>query len=204
MNLSQWKKPVIITFLYGTVLLGITDFFHTATGVQRYLFESDILIIQSFHWPWYVPLQMGTITVTAMVCWVVVYNSFLRTFFQNSTQLGLQPFGTYLPFFVAIMILFAFVLGYYTISWKHHMLLYVAIYVVSIVFIHLKFSTDYLLAFLLVSLTGPTVEWFLLSPSIGYYEFVQKDILGRIPGWLFFAYGWGGTFFHWISKDIRI
>lgn len=199
----KWKKPLITTFIYATLLLGLTDFFHTATGVQRYLFDSEIFLIHKFRWPWYVPVQMGAIAVMAMTMWVIVYNALIHQRLRTNHIKDVQPFGAFLPLFVALMVIIGFFLGYITIDYDYHMSVYLFAYIISLLFLSFSFSIDYLLAFLLVGMAGPLFEWLLLSPTVGYYEFVQKDIFGRVPTWQLFAYGWGGVFFHWISCDIR-
>ncbi len=201
--MKAWKKPILITFLYATVLLGLTDFFHTATGVQRYLFDSDILLIKAFHWPWYLPFQMGCIAVTAMLLWVLAYNFAFHAILPKNELRNIQPFGRWLPFFVTLMVVTGFFLGYITLQYDHHISIYVIVYIASLIFIEIAFSRDYMLAFLMMGISGPLAEWLLLSPSIGYYEFVQKDLFGRVPAWQLFAYGWGGVFFHRVSAPIR-
>ncbi len=202
-TMNTWKKPILITFIYASVLLGLTDFFHTATGVQKYLFDSDILLIKAFHWPWYLPLQMGCIAVGAMVLWVLAYNLGLHAIMPQNEHRNIQPFGAWLPLFVMLMIISGFFIGFIMLTYEYHLSFYLSVYLISLVFITIAFSKDYLLAFLIMGIAGPMAEWLLLSPSVGYYEFVQKDLFGRVPGWQLFAYGWGGIFFHWISTSIR-
>lgn len=201
--MKSWKKPIIITFLFATVLLGLTDFFHTATGVQRYLFDSDVLLIEAFRWPWYLPLQMGCIAVTAMLLWVFAYNYVFNPILLKNEHRNIQPFGKWLPLFVMFMIILSFLLGYLTLNFDYHISIYLIVYIASLVFITIAFSKDYILVFLIMGICGPLSEWILLSPSVGYYEFVQKDLFGRVPAWQLFAYGWGGIFFHWVSAQIR-
>ncbi len=201
--MKAWKKPLLITFLYATILLGLTDFFHTATGVQRYLFDSEILLITAFHWPWYLPFQMGGIAVTAMLLWVLAYNFAFHAILPKNELRNEQPFGRGLPLFVTLMVVTGFFLGFITLQCDHHISIYLIAYIASLIFITIAFSRDYMLAFLMVGIAGPLAEWLLLSPSIGYYEFAQKDLFGRVPAWQLFAYGWGGVFFHWVSVQIR-
>lgn len=202
-SINTWKKLISITFIIGGVLLGLTDLFHTATGTQIYLFHSDILMIDRFRWPWYLPAQMGMIAVIMVVSWTVIFNRFLFPAGGVPDDGDAQPLGAFLPAFSILMILAGFVLGYLTLGFQHHLSLYIALYVLSLLFISLSFSRYYLIAFLVIGASGPVAEWFLLSPSVGYYEFVQKDLFGRVPGWQLFAYGWGGVFFHWLSAGMR-
>lgn len=201
---SPWLKTVIITFFAGAGLLGLTDFFHTAAGVQRYLFSSDILMIGAFGWPWYIPVQMGIIALMVMTAWTLLFNHVLLSWSRIDAVNDVQPLGSLLPLVSVIMIAAGFVAGWAAIGYEHHLSLYLALYVASTVYFALFFSRCYLLAFLLVGIGGPLAEWLLLSPSVGYYEFVQKDLFGRVPGWQLFAYGWGGIFFHYVTAGIRL
>ena len=202
-SINTWKKLLSITFITGGVLLGLTDLFHTATGTQIYLFHSDIFMIERFRWPWYLPAQMGMIAVIMVTSWTIIFNRLIYPATELPEAGDIQPFGSLLPAFAIIMILAGFGLGYLTLGYEHHLSLYIVLYVLSLVFISLSFSRYYLVAFLVIGASGPLAEWFLLSPSVGYYEFAQKDLFGRVPGWQLFAYGWGGVFFHWLSTGMR-
>jgi hypothetical protein len=202
-SINTWKKLLSITFITGGILLGLTDLFHTATGTQIYLFHSNVLMIERFRWPWYLPAQMGMIAVIMVASWTVIFTRLIHPAIGLLDGEDTQPLGALLPPFAIVMIIAGFVLGYCTLGYEHHLSLYIALYVLSLMFISLSFSRYYLIAFLFIGASGPMAEWFLLSPSVGYYEFVQKDLFGRVPGWQLFAYGWGGVFFHWLSAGMR-
>jgi hypothetical protein len=160
-------------------------------------------MIDRFRWPWYLPVQMGMIAVMIVTSWTVVFTRAIHPAIQLPESDDTHPLGTLLPVFSIAMVIIGFALGYLTLGWEHHLSLYISLYVLSLIYMAFSFSRYYLLAFLFIGVSGPLAEWFLLAPSVGYYEFVQKDLFGRVPGWQLFAYGWGGVFFHWLSAGVR-
>ena len=199
----NWLRTLGWCFLAGFALLGLTDFFHTATGVQKYLIDLPGLMLKPYNWPLYLPVQMGLITTGAGLLWALLFNLLVQQRLKMKEDEDRQPLGKGLVPVTVLMIIAGFFLGWVTLGYEYHLSLYLVFYILSLVIVSLFFSRYYLLAFLLVGLSGPLAEWLLLAPSVGYYEFVQKDLFGRVPGWQLFAYGWGGLFFHFITRPVR-
>jgi len=196
---DQWKKPLLAVAFAGAILIGPLDLFHAWTGVERYLISS--FTITAAHWPWYLPLQMACIGIGVLISWV-----FFRIVIADRL-LGVEVDRPVPDRITIVLALIMVVAGYFLsaalLGRDHQPTVFFTLYTVSLIFVALFYSPHVVVAFLLVGYAGTLAEALLLDPSIGYYEFVHKELFGRAPSWLPFVYGWIGVFIHTVSRGIN-
>ncbi len=197
-RLDLWKKPILAAAAAGAFIIGPLDFFHTWVGVERYLVSS--FTITDANWPWFLPLQMACIGIGVLVSWVVF------RMLVVDRMLGAEK-GRRVSDRITIILSIFMVVGCYFLSAallgrEHQPTIFFTLYTASLLFVSLFYSGHSVAAFLLVGFAGTLAEALLLSPSIGYYEFAHKELFGRAPSWLPFAYGWVGVFINTVSREI--
>ncbi len=195
---DQWKKPLLATAAAGAILIGPLDLFHAWTGVERYLINR--FTITAVNWPWYLPLQMACIGMGVLMSWV-----FFRILIADRL-LGVEgdrPVPDRITIVLAgIMVFAGYFLSAVLLGRDHQPTVFFTLYTASLIFVALCYPPHAVVAFLLVGYAGTLSEALLLDPSIGYYEFVHKELFGRAPSWLPFVYGWVGLFIHTVSRGI--
>lgn len=197
-RLAQWKKPLLMAFCAGAIVIGPLDFFHTWTGLETYL--DAPCTVTTARWPWYLPLQMGLIGVTVLVSWA------LFRIYVVDRLLGAEP-ARRVPDRIVIPLSMVMVAGTYFLSAallgrENQPGIFFTLYTASLVYVILFMSGREAAAFVLVGFAGTFAETILLSPSINYYEFAHKELFGRAPSWLPLAYGWVGVYIHRVSRRV--
>ncbi len=197
-SLDLWKKPLLAAACAGAFLVGPLDFFHAWVGVERYLIRS--FTVTNANWPWFVPLQMACLGMGVLALWVVF------RMLVADPLLGAEK-GRRVSDRITIILSIVMVSGCYILSAallgrEHQATLFFTLCTASLLLISLFYSGHSVAAFLLVGYAGTLAEALLLAPSVGYYEFAHKELFGRAPSWLPFAYGWVGVFINTVSREI--
>lgn len=199
-NPSQWKKPLLAAAAAGALLIGPLDLFHAWTGVERYLITR--CTITGVNWPWFVPLQMACIGMGVMVSWVIFRMGIADRLLGAD---GIRRVPDRLTIILCIvMVSGAYLLSAALLGRDHQPTVFFTFYTASLLFVALCYSGHAVAAFLIVGYAGTLAEALLLAPSVGYYEFVHKELFGRAPSWLPFAYGWVGVFIHTVSREVGV
>ncbi len=194
---KEWLKAILYAFSGGFIIIAPLDLLHTYTGVQIYLL--DRFLIDALRWPFYIPLQMGIIAIIVLINWTL----FRQYLVDKVIDAGIvQNRLNYLTVMSIFFVISGYVLAVFTEKNPHRIEIFLSIYLISFIYIILFQSKHHVLAYLIIGPCGVAAEWILLFPGFNYYEFVQKDILNRVPIWLPFVYGWVGIYIHEISKSI--
>ncbi len=196
---STWRRPIAGAFFAGALMVGPLDLFHTATGFQTYL-QHNIFSITPWHWPWYLPLQMGIIGIIVLLGWTMFRRYVVDLIHGPEPDNWTHHWFVY-PFSVMI------VTGGYVMAWKlmgsaDFTTWCVLAFVLLLLPVALWGTRHQLLAFVLIAPTGIFAEWVLLDPAIGYYEFARPDWFGRSSTWLLTTYGGVGLFIHQLSRMV--
>lgn len=174
------------------MVIGPLDGFHSHNGVQHYLISQFNITDQN--WPWFIPLQMGIAGIFLLYGWTQIIPLLSSQFFGEEKRRGPGP--KFLFPWASAMVIFGYGFSWAMNEYPSHLGYYLALYIVSLLYLLLLHSRHQIAAFMICGIAGVTFETLLLDPEIGYYEFVQKDLFGRAPGWLLFVYGWVGIFIH--------
>jgi len=199
-KIAQWKKPLLAAAAAGAFLIGPLDLFHAWTGVERYLITR--FTITGANWPWFVPVQMACIGMGVLVSWVA-FRIVIADKLLGPDKVRRIPDRTTIITAI-IMVAGAYALSAVLLGCGHQPTIFFTLYTVSLLFVALCYSGHAVAAFILVGYAGTLAEALLLAPSAGYYEFAHKELFGRAPSWLPFAYGWVGLFIHTVSREIDI
>ena len=197
-GLSQWIKPLALAFCAGAIVIGPLDFFHAWTGVETYLDAPGT--VTTARWPWYVPLQMGLIGVTVLVTWAL-FRLYVVDRLMGSEPAQRIPDRIVVPLSM-VMVAAAYFLSAALLGMEDQPGVFFTLYTVSLGFVILSMSGHQAAAFVIVGFAGTLAETVLLSPSVNYYEFAHKELFGRVPSWLPFAYGWVGVYIHRVSRGV--
>lgn len=212
------KRNLLIAFAMGGCLLGATDLFHTATGVQIY--HITRFTVGDFHWPFYIPLQMGLIAAGIMGLWMIIYRRIVAPAMGTEPESAMTPIDktretpgmsvsatarptAIIPAVAAVMIAAGFVMGWALAGAAHHASWYLLAFALALLAVAVLLPRPYVVAFVMTALCGTAIEWLALSPAAGYYSFIDQDFFGRAPAWLPFSYGWGGVFCHYFGGTVR-
>jgi hypothetical protein len=198
-GLSQWIKPLVLAFCAGAIVIGPLDFFHAWTGVEAYLDAPGT--VTTARWPWFVPIQMGLIGVVVLVS-MTLFRLYVVDRLLGSEQAQRIPGRIVIPLCLA-MVAAAYFLSAALLGTEDQPGIFFTLYTLSLIFVILFMSGHAAVAFVIVGFAGTLAETMLLSPSVNYYEFVHKELFGRAPSWLPFAYGWVGVYIHRVSRGVE-
>lgn len=189
------KRQYLLSFFSGFFIIAPLDLFHTFYKVETYYFSKANIF--DFNWPVFLPLQMGLASIVLLFSWKFFRKRWLDAQMGEEKEGDIR--GLSLKITAVVMIFITYLMAFYYRNCICHINIYFLFYVFSLLYFVLFQKKRETAAFIMVSLCGVMVEYFLLSPSLHYYQFMQKDFFGRIPMWLFSTYGWVGVYIDSLS-----
>jgi hypothetical protein len=143
---------------------------------------------------------MGAAGVVMCAGWTLFRRSVIDVALPNEQRSG--PGSLAIVAVSLVMVVIGYVSSWILLESDRQISLYVVMVLASLIYLTLFHSKQQILAFILIGISGVLVEWILLDPDIGYYEFRHADLFGRVPAWEPFVYGWAGLFIHELSLKI--
>lgn len=185
----------VSAFALGTVVLGGFDFLYTRAGGQSY---SPRWILPPLEiWPWYVPLQMGLVGVSALFLWGRLLPALTRSF-GAGPALQSPPRTVVFPM---AMLLLCLAMSFLFLDHPWHASVFVLFLMLSLGLLAALGNRLEQVAFLVVGLSGGLAEWLLLSPGVDYWQFHHREFFSRLPAWEPSVYGWIGVVVHRLATS---